>query len=168
MYVHIMIIHTFVFAMSLEQDIQQPKFINEFQKAGINLMYTVSYLTNRNQHHLKSFGLTLPQFNILRILRGQHPKATTVNDLIDRMIDKSSNASRIVEKLRAKKLVERKVCDHDRRAVDIIITEAGLAILEKVDAVEHEFFFGVGSLTEEEAKQLNFLLDKGRIQINKS
>ena len=163
-----MIRHTFALDMSIEKDIQQSKFINEFQKAGINLMYTVSYLTNRNQQHLKSVGLTLPQFNILRILRGQHPKATTVNDLIERMIDKSSNASRIVEKLRAKKLVERKVCEHDRRAVDIIITDAGLTILEKVDVVEHKFFFGVDSLTEEEAKQLNYLLDKGRIQTNKS
>ena len=97
--------------MGIEHDIKQSKFRSEHQKAGINLMYTASFISNNNQHLLKGYGLTLPQFNILRILRGQYPKATTVNDLIDRMIDKSSNASRIVEKLRAKKLVERKVCE---------------------------------------------------------
>ena len=85
-----------------------------------------------------------------------------VNDLIDRMLDKSSNASRIVEKLRAKKLVERRVSELDRRAVDISITEAGLNLLALIDKIEHEFYFGLDSLTEEEATLLNELLDKGR------
>lgn len=148
--------------MGLEEDIKQRKFKNQFQKAGINLAFTYSFMVNRNMRLMKKFGLTLPQFNILRILRGQHPKATTVNDLIDRMLDKSSNASRIVEKLRAKKLVERKVSEMDRRAVDVSITQAGLNLLAMIDKVEHEFFFGEGALTEEEAIMLNHLLDKGR------
>ncbi len=148
--------------MGLEEDIKQKKFKSVYQKAGINLTYTTSFMMNRNMRLLKKFGLTLPQFNILRILRGQYPQATTVNDLIDRMLDKSSNASRIVEKLRSKKLVERKVCENDRRAVDVSITKVGLDLLAKIDAVEHEFYFGESTLTEAEAQLLNELLDKGR------
>jgi DNA-binding MarR family transcriptional regulator len=148
--------------MGIEKEVQQPKFKNEHQKASINLMYTVSCINHLHHQQLKKFGLTGPQFNIMRILRGQHPKATTVNDLIDRMIDKASNASRIVEKLRAKKLVERSVCATDRRAVDVKITDAGLELLSKIDKIEHIFFFGSNSLTEDEARQLNYLLDKGR------
>lgn len=148
--------------MGLEEDIKQRKFKSQFQKAGINLAFTYSFMVNRNMRMMKKYGLTLPQFNILRILRGQYPKSTTVNDLIDRMLDKSSNASRIVEKLRAKKLVERKVSEVDRRAVDVSITQSGLNLLEMIDKVEQEFYFGEGALTEEEAIMLNQLLDKGR------
>ena len=156
-----MCLHKFV-DMSIEQEVQQVKFKSEYQKASINLMYTVSCITHHHLQVLKKFGLTTPQFNILRILRGQHPKATTVNDLINRMIDKASNASRIVEKLRAKKLVERSVSTNDRRAVDVKITDAGLELLSKIDHIEDEFFFGTSSLTVDEAKMLNYLLDKGR------
>ena len=148
--------------MGLEEDIKQRKFKSQFQKAGINLAFTYSFMVNRNMRMMKKYGLTLPQFNILRILRGQYPKSTTVNDLIDRMLDKSSNASRIVEKLRAKKLVERKVSEVDRRAVDVSITQSGLNLLAMIDKVEQEFYFGEGALTEEEAIMLNHLLDKGR------
>jgi DNA-binding MarR family transcriptional regulator len=126
--------------MGLEEDIKQRKFKSQFQKAGINLAFTYSFMVNRNMRMMKKYGLTLPQFNILRILRGQYPKSTTVNDLIDRMLDKSSNASRIVEKLRAKKLVERKVSELDRRAVDVSITQSGLNLLTLIDKVEQEFY----------------------------
>ncbi len=148
--------------MGIENDIKQNKLKSEYQKAGINLMFTVRGMEHKHFQLLKKFGITPPQFNILRILRGQYPSATTVNDLIDRMIDKASNASRIVEKLRAKGFVERKVSSKDRRAVDVAITSKGLELLQKIDQVEQEFYFGVGSLNNEEIKQLNMLLDKGR------
>jgi DNA-binding MarR family transcriptional regulator len=125
-------------------------------------MFTVRGMEHKHFQLLKKFGITPPQFNILRILRGQYPKATTVNDLIDRMIDKASNASRIVEKLRAKALVERKTSELDRRAVDVAITAKGLDLLKQVDLVEQEFYFGLGTLSSEEVKHLNELLDKGR------
>jgi DNA-binding MarR family transcriptional regulator len=149
--------------MGIEQDIQQKAFKNPHQKAAINVMFTASFLSLQAQQLLKTFDLTLPQFNILRILRGQHPKSTTVNILIDRMIDKSSNASRIVEKLRAKQLVERKVCENDRRAVDVTITPSGLDLLQQIDSEEKHFFLGLHSLSNEEAEQLSALLDKGRL-----
>jgi DNA-binding MarR family transcriptional regulator len=148
--------------MGIENDIKQNKFKSEYQKAGINLMFTVRGMEHKHFQLLKKFGITPPQFNILRILRGQYPKATTVNDLIDRMIDKASNASRIVEKLRAKGMVERNTSESDRRAVDVAITAKGLDLLKQVDNVEQEFYFGIGTLSNEEVKQLNALLDKGR------
>jgi DNA-binding MarR family transcriptional regulator len=148
--------------MGIENDIKQPKFKSEYQKLGINLKFTVSQMDNKHHQLLKKFDITQPQFNILRILRGQHPKATTVNDLIDRMLDKASNASRIVEKLRGKGFVERHVSANDRRAVDVSITTKGLEILSRIDEVEHEFYFGIGNITQEEASMLNHLLDKAR------
>ena len=152
--------------MKLEDEIKQYRFKSPFQKAGINLVYTVSTIQNRHMRMLKQFDLTIPQFNILRILRGQHPNSTSVNDLIERMLDKSSNASRIVDKLFTKKLVTRKVSPKDRRSVEVGITDAGLKILEKIDVLEHEFFFGEGVLSEAEAELLNDLLDKGRAKFN--
>jgi DNA-binding MarR family transcriptional regulator len=152
--------------MKLEDEIKQYRFKNPFQKAGINLVYTVSMMQNRHMRMLKQFDLTIPQFNILRILRGQHPNSTSVNDLIERMLDKSSNASRIVDKLYIKKLVTRKVSATDRRSVEVGITATGLAILQKIDEQEREFYFGEGAFTADEAELLNDLLDKGRAKFN--
>jgi DNA-binding MarR family transcriptional regulator len=85
-----------------------------------------------------------------------------VNQLIERMLDRSSNASRIVDKLLAKQLVDRTICNADRRAVDVKITEAGLLLLAKIDQVEDQLFFGVDQLSHDELELLNNLLDKGR------
>ncbi len=110
----------------------------------------------------KRHGLTIPQYNVLRILKGQLPNAATVNLLIDRMIDKSSNASRIVEKLRAKGLIDRHECKDDRRRVDVIINEKGLALLELATADMKKFHTDHRALTPEEALLLSDLLDKLR------
>jgi len=106
--------------------------------------------------------LTIPQFNVLRILRGQHPKPSTINLLIERMLDKSSNASRIVDKLEEKKLVERKQCLGDRRAVDVFISESGLVLLNEIHIHFNKWESSIKKLDEEESSQLNFLLDKLR------
>jgi DNA-binding MarR family transcriptional regulator len=148
--------------MGIEKDIQQEKFKSSHQKAGINIIYTASCMSLHTSHILKKFDLTPPQFNVLRILRGQHPNAITVNEIINRMLDKSSNASRIVEKLRAKDLIIRRECEQDRRQVDVSITNRGLTLLKEIDEMEDKFVFGIGSLTKEEAETLSLLLDKGR------
>ena len=101
--------------MKIEEEIHQKTFKNENQKAAINILFTANNMNMKSFHILKEFGLTLPQFNILRILRGQHPNSTSINSLIDRMLDKASNASRIVEKLREKNLVVRTINAIDRR-----------------------------------------------------
>jgi DNA-binding MarR family transcriptional regulator len=149
--------------MKLEEAIQQKKFISEFQKAHLNILFSASYLNQQTTASLRPFGLTWQQFNVLRILRGRHPEPATVKLLTERMIDKTSNASRLVDKLLAKKLVERSTSQADRRRVDINITEAGLELLQQAShELEDGASFTGGSLTAEEAEQLNFLLDKFR------
>ncbi|MBO2008011.1 MarR family winged helix-turn-helix transcriptional regulator [Hymenobacter negativus] len=148
--------------MRIEDEIKQPIFRDEYQKAFINLIYTSNWLQQRQAAAFKGFGLTSPQFNILRILRGQHPLPATVALLIDRMLDKTSNASRIVDRLEEKKLVTRTVCPANRRAVDIRITKAGLELLEQVDESGVLASDGNCALNEDEMRQLNFLLDKMR------
>jgi len=120
--------------MPFENDIKQNKpFENEHIKAVLNIIYTAGWAQNINAQFLKQFGLTPQQYNILRILRGQYPNPCTVNLLIDRMLDKMSNASRLVEKLRQKNYVERAESSIDRRKVDVIITQKGLELLSKID-----------------------------------
>ncbi|MGI4885199.1 MAG: MarR family winged helix-turn-helix transcriptional regulator [Janthinobacterium lividum] len=150
--------------MRIEDEIKQPVFRNAYEKAIINLTYTAGWLEMRQAGAFKPFGLTLPQFNVLRILRGQHPRPATVALLIDRMLDKTSNASRIVDRLEEKQFVTRTVCPANRRAVDIRITEAGLALLLRLEAddVLEPARLGLGHFSEDELQQLSNLLDKMR------
>ncbi|RIJ33460.1 MarR family winged helix-turn-helix transcriptional regulator [Pontibacter oryzae] len=148
--------------MKIEEEIKQSAFKNEYQKAYINVIFTSGYLEQAQSALFKPFGVTLPQYNVLRILRGQHPKPATISLIIERMLDKTSNASRIVDKLVAKDLVTRKQCPGDRRTVDVTITGKGLELLKQMDELEGGTGTGIGNLTEEEASQLNTLLDKIR------
>lgn len=150
--------------MRLEDEIKQTSFQSEGQKAYLNIVFTAGWLSLRQAAAFRPYGLTLPQFNVLRILRGQHPKPATVALLIERMLDKTSNASRIVDKLEEKKLVTRTICPANRRAVDIRITEAGLALLHQIDesGVLVASQTGMANLTDDEFEQLNTLLDKIR------
>jgi len=148
--------------MGIAEEIKQKKFSSEFSKAMINIIYTHSWLSQQYQDMFKSYGLTTPQFNILRILRGQYPNPSTVNLLIDRMLDKSSNASRIVDRLEEKELVERKQCKNDRRAVDVFISKKGLELLTDLDQILENWESKINKLSNEEATQLNHLLDKLR------
>ena len=151
--------------MKIEEEIHQKTFKSENQKAAMNILFTANNMNIKSFQILKEFGLTIPQFNILRILRGQHPNSASINTLIERMLDKASNASRIVEKLREKSLVVRSTNSIDRRSVDVKITEAGLNLLAKIDVVDEEFHFGSDSLSQAEVMMLNHLLDKGRKSI---
>jgi len=148
----------------LEDEIKQPTFQSEGQKAYLNIIFTSGWLSLRQAAAFRPYGITLPQFNVLRILRGQHPKPATVALLIERMLDKTSNASRIVDKLEEKKLVTRTVCPGNRRAVDIRITEDGLQLLRQIDDSGHLLAnqTGMSGLSESELQQLNDLLDKIR------
>jgi len=163
MYVH-KFATEFTSHMRIEDEIKQPLFRNDVQKAFINLAYTAGWLQLRLACAFKPYGLTLPQFNILRILRGQHPQPATVALLIDRMLDKTSNASRIVDRLEEKKLVTRTVCPANRRAVDIRITKAGLDLLDRIEVDGHANPKALGQLNAEEIQQLNTLLDKIRTE----
>ncbi len=148
--------------MKIEEEISQPKFKNKNHKGIVNIIYTFNWLYEKQFNFLKPFGITVQQFNILRILRGQHPKPATIKLLKERMLDKMSDASRLVEKLRAKGFIDRKLCDHDRRNVDVLITKQGLDLLKKIDGKEKEAEDLLKNLKSEELDLLNDLLDKIR------
>ncbi len=148
--------------MELEKEIHQTKFEHEHQKLMLNIIFTSNWLSLRHTQRLKPYGISPQQFNILRILRGQHPNSATVTLLTERMLDKSSNASRLVEKLRLKGLVDRCVCPEDRRAVNVLITEKGLQLLKELDKQGEAMRKDIQNLTEEEARTINHLLDKMR------
>ncbi|MDX2189975.1 MAG: MarR family transcriptional regulator [Bacteroidota bacterium] len=148
--------------MKIEEEIKQKKFNSEYQKVIINILYTASWLSLSNNKFLKQFGISQEQYNVLRILRGQNGQPSSVHLICDRMIDKASNASRIVEKLRMKEYVTRMESTTDRRQVDIYITEKGLHLLKEADLELENFENNLKTLSKKEAEQLNLLLDKLR------
>lgn len=149
--------------MKIEDAIQQKQFVSEFQKAHINVLFTASFLNQKTLKALKPFQISPQQFNILRILRGRHPQPASVKLLTEKMIDKTSNASRLVEKLRTKGLVAREASDDDRRKVDVQITKAGLELLDQASVAIERMIQNYGtSISSEEAGVLNGLLDKLR------
>lgn len=148
--------------MAIEHAIQQEKFESEFQKVMVNILYTGSWLYNLHAGYLKKFGITPEQFNVLRILRGSHPKAMMLTDISQRMLDKNSNCTRLVEKLRQKGMVNREICENNRRQVDISITDKGLKLLKKMDADNPEWSKAIERLSKAEARELNHMLDKLR------
>jgi DNA-binding MarR family transcriptional regulator len=148
--------------MSLEQDIKQERFHNEFEKVAVNILFTASWLYNINSSRLKPHAITPEQYNVLRILRGSHPKALMLADVTCRMIDKSSNATRLVEKLRQKGLLKREICESNRRQVDISITDRGLAVLKKIDVEAEAWIETLKVISKPEAQELNRILDKLR------
>ena len=150
---------------SIGEEIQQSEFSDAYQKLGINILFTASWFGERNRLALKDYDISLPQYNVLRILRGQKGQAISVAGLCERMIDKSSNASRIVDKLEIRKLVLRRVCDQDRRQVDVVITEKGTALLEDLDEKVPTFKTIMSKqLSSKDAEVLNFALDQIRNQ----
>jgi DNA-binding MarR family transcriptional regulator len=148
--------------LKLEDEIHQKKFSSEFQKLTINLIYTNNWIASKHAEYFKNSDITIQQYNVLRILRGQFPNPSSVKLIKERMLDKMSDASRIIDKLKIKKLVVRKECPIDRRSVDILITEKGLELLKSLDAVDEAPKELFKSLTISEIKTLNDLLDKLR------
>lgn len=148
--------------MSLEEEVKQSKFENEFQKAAVNIMFTSGWLYNTNAARLKAFDITPEQFNVLRILRGSHPKPMMLAEITCRMIDRSSNATRLVEKLRQKGFVKRELCKDNRRQVDIVITTKGLALLAEIDKGTEQWLSTLKNISKTEAQELNRILDKLR------
>lgn len=150
--------------MSLEDDIQQKEFRSESQKAILNILYTGYFIQDRMSGVFKNFDITRQQYNVLRILRGPYPGHASINLIRDRMLDKMSDASRIVERLRLKNLVVRKSAEKDKRAVEVTITEKGLKLLGEMQEAVDQMESLLHNLTEEETGQLNNLLDKVRAE----
>ncbi len=137
------------------------KFRNARHKAVVNLRYTSNYIGNIQNSYMAQYDLSMPQFNILRILRGAND-AISVNTVKDRMVEKSPNTTRLMDKLIDKGLMERVRCEEDRRVVYVSITKAGLDLLAKIDEDSESKLDVSGNLTEAEAEQLSALLDKLR------
>ncbi len=148
--------------MRIEDEIQQSKFESEDQKLYVNLLYTASWLNVRHNKFFKTYGLSAQQYNVLRILKGQFPKPGNVNLLRERMIDKESNTSRLVDKLVLKNYVTRKPNEDDRRQVDVYITDKGIALLEEISIYLNSEHSVLSKISDKEMKQINDLLDKLR------
>lgn len=148
--------------MKIEDAIKQSDFGSEVQKMVVNLIYTGNWILSENAKALKPLGLTTQQFNVMRILKGQHPKPAPVSLVNERMLDKMSNASRLIEKLRQKGLVQRSVCPEDRRQVDVNLTDQGLQALEEANKHIQMASRKFEGLDAKEVETLNQLLDKLR------
>ncbi|MCF2487933.1 MarR family winged helix-turn-helix transcriptional regulator [Dyadobacter sp. CY347] len=148
--------------MSIETDIKQKKFRSAYQRLALNLVYTTNWLESKQLEFFKGHDITSQQYNVLRILRGQQRNPIKVSDITERMLDKNSNTSRLVDKLLAKNLAKRSSCPNDRRAVDVLITEEGLKLLEELDPFVEEWENRFNVISTEEADQISALLDKLR------
>jgi DNA-binding MarR family transcriptional regulator len=148
--------------MGISEDLKQSNFQSESQKAIVNAIYTGNWIVQQQQELLKPFGLTIQQYNVLRILKGQQGNPMTVLAITERMLDKMSNASRLVDKLLEKKLVLRRECPQDRRAVDILILPAGLDLLKEVDQVQQDWGKNFEALGPKKLEEMNQLLDEFR------
>ena len=147
--------------MSLEEEINQTTFRNEFQKAAINFIYSYNWMNERMKLFFDKEDITPQQFNILRILRGAGKPISTLQ-IRQRMLDKMSDTSRIVDRLLIKELVKKDTCSNDKRLVDVSITDKGKKLLEKLDANNDEMDAIFNNFSENDARNFNGLLDKLR------
>lgn len=148
--------------MGIEKDIHQNHFTGESQKGLINIIYTYHWLTDQIRQFLAEEDITLQQFNILRILRGSDPKPLSTLTIRDRMLDKMSDTSRIVDRLVLKGLAGKRVSAIDKRLVDVNITKEGKKLLQRLDTKDAEMTGIMSNLNNEELKKLSSLLDKLR------
>jgi DNA-binding MarR family transcriptional regulator len=147
--------------MGIEQDIQQPNFRNEFQKMVINLLFTANWLNEQIGKMLSEEGVTQQQYNILRILRGSATPLSTLK-IRERMLDKMSDTSRIVDRLIAKELVVKNTCEKDKRLVDITLSPKGLDLVDQLDQFNERIDALLKGINESEAQTMNQILDKIR------
>ena len=148
--------------MGIEKDIHQVHFVSEKQKALINLLYTYGWVIEKIKAFLSKEDITHQQYNILRILRGSFPNPLSTLQIRERMLDKMSDTSRIVDRLVIKGLVKKSTCSKDKRLVDVLITEKGQKLLKKIDSEVDHVTMIMANLTDKEAADLSDVLDKLR------
>jgi DNA-binding MarR family transcriptional regulator len=148
--------------VKLEEAIKSTKFKNEVQKAVLNVLYTAWWLKTLMSRELKAYGITHEQYNVLRILKGKHPEQVCVREIASRMIEKNSNVPRIIDRLEAKTLAKRNASQYDKRETAITITQAGIDLLNASAEKLNINFESNVKLENEEALQLNNLLEKLR------
>lgn len=148
--------------MKIEEAIKTRKFTTSREKALVNILYTYGWLFNKEKDTFKQFGITPQQYNVLRILKGQYPKSISTCDIKERMLDKNSDASRLVDRMFTNGLVERTVSEFDKRKVDIKISERGIEMLLAIHEQREKLENIASALNEHEAETLSLLLDKLR------
>ncbi len=148
--------------MTIEDEIGQSHFVSDYHRAIVNVMFTSGWITNRLREILRPHKLTHQQYNVLRILRGKTPCACTATEVKSVMIDKTPDLTRLLERLVAKGLATRTVCENNRRALDIQITKQGITLLERIQPEIDGFLGSLEVVSEEEAQLLSSLLDKLR------
>jgi DNA-binding MarR family transcriptional regulator len=148
--------------MKLEQAIKSNKFRNEVHKAGLNILYTAWWLKTMMSKELKEYGLTHEQYNVLRILKGRHPEQICVREIACRMIEKSSNVPRIIDRLEIKKLVKRTSSSSDKRETVIVLTQAGINILQHSTDRVNKLVDKTIVIDEKKAEVLNNILEEIR------
>ncbi|MEO1023408.1 MAG: MarR family transcriptional regulator [Bacteroidota bacterium] len=146
----------------LAKEIKQRTFSNQAHRARINLLITTGWLKGELKSFLDEFGITQPQFNILRILRGAKGEPLSTKELSERMIDKMSDSSRLVDRLIAKDLAWKQPCPHDGRLVQVFLSDNGEQLLAQIDQMLFKLDAAFDGLSEEELTQLNLLLEKLR------
>ncbi len=149
--------------MSIEKDIKQTKFRDEWHKASVNIIFASNWVLEQQKKHFDRGNLTAQQYNMLRILKGSTVPLSTLQ-IRERMLDKMSDTSRIVDRLVTKSLVEKKVNQLDKRLVDVIISQKGRELIDWMDNYAYEIDDVLKNLSVEEATQLNILLDKARLR----
>jgi len=147
--------------MKIEDEIQS-QFRNEKHKAMVNLQFTQLAISNKLGEVFKRSKISAQQYNVLRILRGQYPNSASIGLIKDRMLDKNSDVSRIIDRLKRKKLLARKECKLDRRQKDVTISDEGLKLLETLDDDLSSIEKVIGNVSEEDAVKLNSILDEIR------
>jgi DNA-binding MarR family transcriptional regulator len=150
--------------MTIETRIKQKKFKNNAEKAIVNIAYTQSYFSLKINTVLKTYNISSQQFNVLRIIKGQHPRPVSIGGITSRMIDKMSNTSRLISRLEKKDLVQRVNNPFDGRQINVFLTLRGTRILKKLNALVDSVVNDHSHLSEEELIELNRLLDKIRIE----
>lgn len=147
--------------MSLDKEIQTSKFRNDYHRAAVNIIFTNNWIMERNKEIFERADITPQQYNILRILRGAKSPLSTLQ-IRQRMLDKMSDTSRIVDRLLKKELVQKETCPSDKRLVDVTITSKGLQLLESLDCFNEEMDNALRTISPDEVNQLNAILDKIR------
>jgi DNA-binding MarR family transcriptional regulator len=152
----------YICRMRLEDAIKSSRFGGEKQKAAVNVLYTANWLRSNYSNALKKEDITMEQYNIMRILKGKHPEQMCVKDMASRMIEKSSNVPRIIDRLVIKKLAKRTPSKEDKRETLVSLTDRGMAVLERANLLINAVEDDIKVMSEDEAKLLNDLLEKMR------
>ncbi|MFD2246959.1 MarR family winged helix-turn-helix transcriptional regulator [Pontibacter ruber] len=148
--------------MRIEDEIQQREFTDDYRRLLVNLLFTNNWVNQQQLSFFKQFGLTQQQHNVLSIVRGQHPSPVCFGDIQNRMVDRNSNVTRLVDKLIEKGYVTRDICAANRRMIEVRLTPKGLEKLTQIDSYLPQLLERFHNLSSEEAVLVSNLLDKLR------